>query len=63
MIKEYDKIRLQTGEIGRVLELLSEDVYLAEIFLKNGDIDTTEIKKVDISSVFEEIEHPLAQAM
>ena len=63
MIQEYDKIRLKTGEIGRILEILSEDAYMAEIFLKGGEIDTTEIKRDDIVSVFIETEQPIAQAI
>lgn len=61
MIKEYDKIRLKTGHIARILEILDDEAYIAEIFLKDGDVDTTEIKRADIVSVFEEVEHPVAK--
>jgi len=57
MIKEYDKIRLKTGQIGRILELLNDDAFIAEIYLEDGGIDTTEIKISDILSVFVETEH------
>ena len=59
MIKEYDKIRLKTGIVGRILEILSDNSFIAELFLENGDVDTTEIKKVEIASVFVETEKPI----
>jgi len=59
MIKEYDKIRLKTGIVGRILEILSENSFIAELFLEDGDVDTTEIKKAEIASVFIETEHPI----
>jgi len=60
MLKEFDKIRLVTGEVGRILEDFNDgtDQYLAEIYLEDGEIDTTEIKKSDIKSIFVETEHP-----
>ena len=61
MIKAYDKIRLKTGEIGRILELLSDDSFIAEIYLEDGEIDTTEIKITEILSVFVETEHQVNQ--
>ena len=62
MIKEYDKIRLQTGEIGRILEIFDDNSYIAEIFTNDGGLDTVEIKKNDIFSVFTETEHPFVAA-
>jgi len=61
VIKAYDKIRLKTGEIGRILELLSDDSFIAEIYLEDGEIDTTEIKITEILSVFVETEHQVNQ--
>jgi len=58
----YSKIRLKTGEIATILEDFGDGVYLAEVILKSGDIDTTEIKKENIMSVFEEIEKPIIAA-
>jgi len=63
MIREYDKIRVKTGIIGRILEILSEDSFIAELYLDDGDIDTTEIKKSEITSVFVETEHPIGHAV
>jgi len=62
MINLYSKVRLKTGEIGTILEDFGDGVYIAEVFLKSGGIDTTEIKKEDIASIFIENEMPLAQA-
>ena len=55
MIKEYDRIRLKTGERGQILEILDDDTYLAEIISKEGDVDTTEIKKTAIKAII--VEH------
>jgi hypothetical protein len=60
MPSEYDKIKLKTGEIGRILEDLGDGSYIAEISLKTGEIDTTEIRLRDIASVFVETETPLS---
>jgi hypothetical protein len=59
MIKEYDKIRLKTGELARIVEVLDTDVFLAEVATKTGDINTTEIYKKDISAKIVEVEQPL----
>jgi len=62
MVELYNKVRLKTGEIATILEDFGDGAYLAEVFLKSGELDTTEIKREDIASVFEEIEKPLATA-
>jgi len=62
MVELYNKVRLKTGEIATILEDFGDGDYLAEVFLKSGELDTTEIKREDIASVFEEIEKPLATA-
>ena len=62
MINEYDKIKLKTGEIARVCEILEENVaYIAEVY-KNDErgISVEQIAYRDIASVFEEIERPIA---
>jgi len=64
MIKEYDKVRLKTGEIVRIVEVLEENAaYVAEIFKKGVGISIEQIDFKDIASVFEEIERPLAKAV
>jgi len=64
MIKEYDKVKLTTGEIARISEVLEEGVaYIADIFKKDGGISIEQIAYSDIASVFEEIERPIAKAV
>ena len=64
MIKEYDKVKLKTGEIARISEVLEDKVaYIADIFTKDGHISIEQIGYADIFSVFEEVEHTLAQTM
>ena len=58
-LKEYDKVRLMSGELGRILEILAPSVFLAEIVRKGGGIDTTEINLTDIKSKFIEHEEPV----
>jgi hypothetical protein len=61
MINEGAKIKLITGEIALISEVLEVGVaYIAEIFKKTGGISIDQINHRDISSVFEEIERPLA---
>ena len=64
MIKEGDKIKLTTGEIAVISEVLDENVaYIAEIFLKDGGVSIDQIRHNDIASIFEEIERPVAKAV
>ena len=61
MINEGDKIKLVTGEIAFISEVLESNIaYIAEVFCKNGGISIKQINQDDIASVFEEIEHPLS---
>jgi len=59
MIKEYAKIKLKTGEVGRILEVLDDDSYMAEIVSADGDIDTTEIRRKDIAALIVEVEQAI----
>ena len=64
MIKEGDKIKLSTGEIALISEILEENVaYIAEIFKNGGGVSIEQISHQDIVSVFDEVERPLAKAM
>ena len=64
MIKEGDKIKLTTGEIAIISEVLEENVaYIAEIFVKEGGVSIDQISHNDIASIFEEIERHVAQAI
>jgi hypothetical protein len=60
MIKEGDKIKLKTGEIALVSEVLAEnEAYIAEVFDKNGGVSVEQILQNEISSVFVEMEQPV----
>ena len=60
MIKEGDKIRLATGEIALISEVLETDIaYIVEILKKDGGVEVDQISYKDIASIFEEIEQPL----
>ncbi|MDR0935982.1 MAG: hypothetical protein LBM98_04790 [Oscillospiraceae bacterium] len=60
-VQEYDKIRLNTDEIGTIVEKMSDTDFYAEVFLKKGGIDTMFITLSDIKSVFVETEHPISE--
>ena len=61
-IKECDKVKLKTGELAKISEVLKEgNDYIVEIFRANGHVEVDQISYNDISSVFIEVEHPLAR--
>ncbi len=64
MIKEYDKVRLKTGEIARIAEILEQGkMYIGEIIRADRHVEIDHIAHEDIFSVFEEIERPLTRAV
>ncbi|MCL2694198.1 MAG: hypothetical protein FWE60_03735 [Oscillospiraceae bacterium] len=64
MINEGDKIKLKTGEIALISEILSENkAYVAEVFNKNGSVSIEQILWQEIASVFVETEYPLGKAI
>ena len=64
MINEGDKVKLLSGEIAIISEVLESKVaYIAEIFLNKGGVSIAQINHKDIISVFEEVEHPLQISM
>jgi len=64
MIKEYDKIRLKTGEIARVSEILGNGAaFVVEFFNKDGHVSVEQILLEEVGSIFEEIEHPFVPAV
>ena len=64
MIKEYDKVKLMTGEIARISEVLKEDTaYIADIFKDNGEISIEPINHEDIQSIFVETEQFVRRAV
>ncbi len=64
MIKEYDKVRLKTGEIARIAEILEQGkMYIGEIIRADKHVEIDHIAHEDIFSVFEEVERPLTRAV
>ena len=62
-IEEFDKVKLKTGEIARIVEVYESGVaYEAEVYRPDGvfSITVDVVKHGDISSVFKETEHQLA---
>lgn len=60
-IEECTKIKLKTGEIAKISEVLKENTdYIAEVFKKNGNVEVEQISYDDIASVFIETEKALA---
>jgi hypothetical protein len=63
MIKEYDKVKLKTGEIARISEVLKENFdYIAEIFKMGGGVEVDQISQSDIKSKFVEYEEPIDES-
>jgi hypothetical protein len=59
-IKEYDKVKLHTGEIARIVEVLEQGkMYVGEIVRKDKHVDVEHIPVSDIVSVFVETEQPI----
>lgn len=59
MPKEYAKIRLKTGEVARIVEIMEPNVaFMAEVAKKQGGFTTDTFKISDIASVFIETEEP-----
>jgi len=62
-ISEYDKVKLKSGEIARIVEIYECGVaYEAEIFHPNGEFSITldTVMQKDILSVFKETEYQIA---
>jgi hypothetical protein len=61
MINEFDKIKLKTGEIAVICEILEKNIaYIAEVYNRDGKMSVEQIAYGDIASVFEEVERPIA---
>jgi len=64
MIKQYDKIKLKSGERAVIVEIWEQGVsYEADIEIDFDDYKTETIKHTDIESVFVEVEVPLQDAV
>jgi len=65
MIKEFDKVRLVTGEVAHIVEVSKQGVaYVAEVMRKNGEfsVSVEPLAHSDIASIFVEMETPIVQA-
>ena len=61
-IAEYDKIKLKTGNIARIVDILEDGVmYIAEIYQQGKRISVEHVEHNDIASVFKEVEHSLME--
>ncbi len=64
MIHEGDKVRLKSGEIARIAEVLAQGkMYIGEIIRADKHVEIDHVAHEDIFSVFEEIERPLTKAV
>jgi len=63
-LKQYDKIKLETGETARIVEILENGVmYLAEIYRQGVRTSVEHVEYKSIISVFKEVEYPVQQAI
>ena len=52
MISLYDKVILKTGEAAYIVEIYEQGIaYEADIYRKDGTVDTDTIKQEDIEEV------------
>ena len=64
MLKQYDKIKLKSGERAVIVEIWEPGVsYEADIEVESDDYKTETIKHTDIESIFVEVEVPLQDAV
>jgi len=62
-IKEYDKARLKTGKIVKIVEILGGGAaFIVEIYKEGEGLTIEQILLEEISSVIKEVEYPLASA-
>lgn len=62
MIREFDKIKLKSGEIGYIADKLDDTHFYADVSQVTGEISTMLITADDIASVFIETEYSLSEA-
>lgn len=64
MIRLYDKIRLKSGKLASIVEILEQGkAYIADIELEPEDYTTEQILQEDIASIFVEVEQPFPDAV
>ena len=60
-IKEYDKARLKTGKVVKIVEILGNGAaFVAEIYKDGEGLTIEQILREEITSVIKEVEYPLA---
>ena len=61
MLKEFDKVKLKSGEIGIIVDKLDDEDFYVDVVKKDtGETVTTFVSINDIVSVFIETEHPIS---
>ena len=59
-INQYDKVRLKTGLVGRIMEVFGMgELFIVDVELAPGKYDTIDVKPSDIKSKFVEYEEPV----
>jgi len=59
-VKQYDKIRLKSGLIGCIVEILgANEAFIVDVEVNKGEYDTIDVKPSEIKSVFVEHEEPV----
>ena len=60
-IQEYDKVRLKSGKVVKIVEVLGNGAaFIAEVYKAGEGLTVEQILLEDISSVIKEVEYPLA---
>jgi hypothetical protein len=60
VIKQYDKIKLKSGNYAIIVEVLeSQKAYIADIELSQDDYTTETIDHSDIACLLVEVEQPI----
>ena len=60
-IHEYDKARLKSGAIVKIVEVLGDGAALvAEVYKEGEGLTTMQILRDEVASVIKEVEYPLA---
>ena len=65
-VEEYDKVKLKSGEMARISDILESGVaYIADVFKKDADFGVVieQISHEDIDSVYKEIKYSLKEAI
>jgi len=61
MVREFDKVKLKSGDVGYIADKLDDTHFYADVSKSTGEISTVFISLDDIASVLVEIERPLSE--